>query len=144
VEWQQGTIAGYIGIPLFTAAFFLRIWARMHIGEHTRGSKLACFGIVKTGPYKYIKHPLYLSNLMAGAAFAFFHAGFSFSVLGFCIIYGFFLAVLAINENKFLQSINSHVELPITPQYIHNILWNDRYTWLWQIAIIVIIFLKKL
>jgi protein-S-isoprenylcysteine O-methyltransferase Ste14 len=75
----------------------------MHIGEHTRGSELVCPEIVSTGPYKHIKHPLYLSNFMAGAAFALFHAGFSAAALGFCSIYGFFMAILAKNENRFLK-----------------------------------------
>ena len=90
-------------VPLLAAAFFLRFWARKHIGEHSRGSEIACPEIVKTGPYKYIKHPLYISNFMAGAAFALFHSGFSFVTLGFCIVYGGFLGVLAYNENVFLE-----------------------------------------
>jgi len=129
---------GYTWIPIFIAAFFLRIWARMHIGEHSRGSELACPEIVKTGPYKYIKHPLYLSNFMAGAAFAIFHTGFSLAALGFCTIYAYFLTYLAQKENAFLKSCSmSHVPCPKPP------IINDYATWLWQITMLLLIVLRK-
>lgn len=92
-----------IGILIFLCSVILRIWARMHIGEHSRGYELACPEVVKTGPYKIIKHPLYVSNFLAGVSFTIFHAGFEYYSLIFCIIYAAFLGLLAHNENKFLQ-----------------------------------------
>jgi protein-S-isoprenylcysteine O-methyltransferase Ste14 len=133
---------GYTGIPLFFAACFLRIWARMHIGEHSRAGELACPEIVKTGPYRYIRHPLYLSNFMAGIAFAVFHAGFSFGALGFCGVYGGFLWWLALNENRFLSRISNTTQKEQSRR-LAPVLWNDRFTWLWQIVIILLIFLRK-
>ena len=134
--------AGYVGIAFFAAAFFLRIWARMHIGEHSRGKELDCPGIVKTGPYRYIKHPLYLSNFMAGTAFAFFHAGFSLGTFGFCGIYGCFLVFLAYNENSYLIS-DSISQAPSPKQSIIKSIISDRFTWLWQIIMVMSIFLIK-
>jgi len=131
--------AGYIGVLLFVLAFFLRVWARMHIGEHSRGSELACPEIVKTGPYRYVKHPLYISNFMAGAAFAFFHAGFSYASLGFCAVYGVFLFFLAYKENDFLALCHTS-DVTNSKQSIVKSIINDRYTWLWQIAMLVFIF----
>jgi protein-S-isoprenylcysteine O-methyltransferase Ste14 len=133
------------GVPIFFAAFFLRIWARQHIGEHSRGNELACDGVVKTGPYKHIKHPLYLSNFMAGVAFALFHAGLSLATLGFCAIYGFFLVILAINENRFLK----HTELQVSHPVSHISSFkksaiDDLPTWLWQIIMLALIFLRKM
>ncbi|MDR1811872.1 MAG: hypothetical protein LBQ87_03520 [Candidatus Fibromonas sp.] len=133
--------AGWVGIPLFFAACFLRVWARMHIGEHSRGRELACPEIVKTGPYRYIRHPLYLSNFMAGVAFAVFHAGFSFGALWFCGLYGGFLWWLARNENGFLRGAAASQKEQ--SRGIALALWNDRFTWLWQIIIILLIFLRK-
>jgi len=135
-------LAGYVGILLLAAAFFLRIWARMYIGEHSRGSELACSEIVGTGPYRFIKHPLYLSNFMAGVAFALFHAGVSLWALGFCAIYGCFLLFLARKENVFL------ISRPISPasclkQSIIKSIASDRFTWLWQIILAFLIFLRK-
>jgi protein-S-isoprenylcysteine O-methyltransferase Ste14 len=132
----------FFWIPFFVIAFFLRVWARMNIGEHTRGNELACPEIAKTGPYKYIRHPLYLSNFMAGAAFALFHAGFSFWTLGFCAIYGIFLIILAHKENIFLKSCHNTPPHPSKKPFKQSII-NDRYTWIWQIVMIMFIFLRK-
>jgi protein-S-isoprenylcysteine O-methyltransferase Ste14 len=133
-----------LGVPLFIAAAFLRVWARMHIGEHTRKDELSCPGLVQSGPYKYMNHPLYLSNFMAGASFALFHAGFSLGALGFCAAYGVFLAVLAVNENKFLTSRrDSSPRLPLRRAALINAIWGDRYTWLWQIIILTLVFSLK-
>jgi len=127
-----------IGIPIFLAAFFLRIWARRHIGEHSRGSELVCDEIVKTGPYRYIKHPLYLSNFMAGMAFAIFHAGFSWATFGFCAIYSIFLVILAINENRFLKTAEPQISYTPKKSVI-----KDLPTWLWQVVLLWLIFLRK-
>ncbi|MDR0516765.1 MAG: hypothetical protein LBH25_06920 [Fibromonadaceae bacterium] len=133
-----------LAVFLFIAAFFLRVWARMYIGEHTRGSELSCPKFASIGPYRYIKHPIYLSNFMAGAAFALFHAGFSVAALGFCAIYGFFLATLAMKENNFLKK-----EGKATPHHMPHIqnplksAMNDFPTWFWQIAMLILIFLRK-
>jgi len=127
-----------IWIPIFLAAFFLRIWARQHIGEHSRGSKLVCDAIVKTGPYRYIKHPLYLSNFMAGVAFAIFHAGFSLAMFGFCAIYGVFLTILAVNENRFLKS--AELQVSYTPK---KSAIKDLPTWIWQVVLLGLVFLRK-
>ncbi|MCL2261104.1 MAG: hypothetical protein FWC15_07110 [Fibromonadales bacterium] len=135
----------YIGIPFLVAAFFLRIWARMHIGEHSRGSELACPEIVKTGPYKYINHPLYLSNFMAGVAFALFHTGFSMGTLIFCIIYAIFLIYLAKKESYFIAA---SLQLA-TPRQLRchpskrGEFFKDQATWLWQIAMLLLITLRK-
>jgi protein-S-isoprenylcysteine O-methyltransferase Ste14 len=129
------------GVLFFLAAFFLRIWARMHIGKHSRASEIACPEMVVTGPYKYVKHPLYISNFMAGAAFALFHAGFSFATLGFCAIYGIFLAILAINENKFLENAVAQVKSH-TISFTQSI-WSDIPTWLCQAVMLAFIFLRK-
>jgi isoprenylcysteine carboxyl methyltransferase (ICMT) family protein YpbQ len=135
---------GYFGILFFLAAFFLRIWARLHIGEHSRGNELVCNEIVKTGPYRYIKHPLYISNLVTGMAFALFHAGFSLTMLGFCVIYGIFLVILAINENKLIKYANPQIQCPrpCIPSLKKSVI-NDLPTWLWQIAMLILIFLRK-
>jgi len=135
-------LAGYVGILLWAASFFLRVWARMYIGEHSRGSELACSEIVDKGPYRFIKHPLYISNFTAGVAFALFHAGFSFEVLGFCAVYGFFLFFLAYKENDFLISCPiSHASC--FKQSIIKSIVSDRFTWVWQIVLLLLIFLRK-
>jgi len=134
-----------IGTALLAVAIFLRIWARMHIGEHSRGSELACPEISKTGPYKYISHPLYLSNFMAGAAFAIFHAGFSLGTLAFCTVYAMFLIYLAKKESYFIAASLQ----PATPRQLRchpskrGEFLKDQATWFWQITLLLLIALRK-
>jgi len=132
----------FAGIPLFLAACFLRVWARMYIGEHSRGGELACPEVVRTGPYKYVRHPLYISNFIAGAAFAVFHAGFSLGALGFCGVYGSFLCWLAWNENRFLSCVSNTTHKEQAHGFA-SALWNDRFTWFWQIVVILFIILLQ-
>ncbi|MDR3000210.1 MAG: hypothetical protein LBU89_03005 [Fibromonadaceae bacterium] len=132
----------FAGIAFFAAATFLRIWARRHIGEHSRGAELACPKIVQSGPYKYTRHPLYISNFMAGVAFALFHSGFSLGTLIFCSIYGVFLALLARQENIFLESCPNKSQVSSLP--IIKSIKNDRYTWLWQFLMLALIYCRKM
>jgi hypothetical protein len=79
---------------------------------------------------------------MAGAAFALFHAGFSFATLGFCAVYGGFLGFLAYNESVFLRGQAQKID-PIAPLSPSVSLKNDLPTWFWQIAMLILIFLRK-
>ena len=42
----------------------LRLRAAASIGAHSRGLSLRAPELVKTGPYAFVRHPLYLGNLM--------------------------------------------------------------------------------
>jgi len=54
--------------PLLVAGLALRIWARAHIGPHSRGRNLSAPERCVGGPYRWIGHPLYLANLLVAAA----------------------------------------------------------------------------
>ncbi|MYB95868.1 isoprenylcysteine carboxylmethyltransferase family protein [Candidatus Poribacteria bacterium] len=60
--------AGYtivIGIPFIVAGEFLRIWAVGYAGASTRARTLgAARDLVTTGPYSYVRNPLYLGNFL--------------------------------------------------------------------------------
>jgi protein-S-isoprenylcysteine O-methyltransferase Ste14 len=49
-------------LPLVTSALLLRLWARGHL---ERGVP-----VTQTGPYAYVRHPLYLGSFFLGLAFA--------------------------------------------------------------------------
>lgn len=42
----------------------LRIWARRHIGLHSRGALPQAPCRVVSGPYRYVSHPLYAANVL--------------------------------------------------------------------------------
>jgi len=132
-----------LAIPLFVLSVSLRIWARMYIGMHSRGSELCAPQIIKSGPYSFFKHPLYLSNWLAGASFAILYSGFSEICAIFCLVYLVFLLLLAFKENSFLKEMQPAPQIDtFEPRIIKSIL-NDRWTWLWQFSFIFLILAVK-
>ena len=55
----------WLGMVLI--GILLRLWAGAHIGPHSSGIVLTFGPRAKTGPYKILRHPLYLSNLLVSA-----------------------------------------------------------------------------
>ena len=54
------------GIALVVVGELLRSWALGWTGEHTRSQELKASFLVTGGPYKYIRNPLYLGNILNG------------------------------------------------------------------------------
>lgn len=54
-----------IGVPFIVIGEFLRIWAVGYAGASTRARTLgAARDLVTTGPYSYVRNPLYLGNFL--------------------------------------------------------------------------------
>jgi len=132
-----------LAAPIFVFSVSLRIWARMHIGLHSRRSELCAPQIVKSGPYSFFKHPLYLSNWLAGVSFAILYSGFSEICAIFCLVYLVFLLLLAFKENSFLKEMQPNPQIGIfEPRIIKSVL-SDKWTWLWQFSFIFLILAAK-
>lgn len=54
------------GVALSVIGELLRSWALGWTGEHTRSQELKATFLVTGGPYKYIRNPLYLGNILNG------------------------------------------------------------------------------
>lgn len=92
------------GILLIFVAIVIRVTARRSIGLHSRGSKLEAPRLVREGIYSVVRHPLYLSNGLAGSGFILLHLhwqNLTFAYLGMLWI---FIGFLAMNEDRFLKS----------------------------------------
>lgn len=57
------------------AGLALRLWARRHIGPHSRGRILSTEVKCTGGPYRYLAHPLYTANLLVIAGVSTMLAG---------------------------------------------------------------------
>lgn len=61
-------------VPLL-AGLGLRLWARHHIGAHSRGRILSSAVRCTGGPYRFLHHPLYVANFLVVLAIASLLAG---------------------------------------------------------------------
>ena len=70
----------WLGIPVIVSGEALRVWSQGHIEKRTR--------LANSGPYAYVRNPLYLSNYLIGLGFVLI-----FSNLWILLIYsiGFFI-----------------------------------------------------
>ncbi|MFO7651214.1 MAG: methyltransferase [bacterium] len=61
------------GLPVILAGLALRFWAMGHIGAAARSSRIGAQARVTSGPYRLLRHPLYLGNalIVAGMLVAF-------------------------------------------------------------------------
>ena len=97
-----------IGVPFIVIGELLRIWAVGYAGASTRARTLgAASDLVTTGPYRYVRNPLYLGNFLLS--------------LGVCLvanvywlvavlIVGYFsqyLPIIALEEAYLLESCGS-------------------------------------
>lgn len=58
-------VRGAIGLALQVSSALLAIWARRHLGRHWSGAitAKADHELVRTGPYRLVRHPIYSSML---------------------------------------------------------------------------------
>jgi len=75
-----------LGVAIQTAFLLLAVWARRHLGRNWSAEVRIAVGheLVRSGPYKYLRHPIYTAvlGMVLGSAVAVnqFHAllGFGF------------------------------------------------------------------
>jgi protein-S-isoprenylcysteine O-methyltransferase Ste14 len=90
--WPRSFGAYLFGLALLIAGLSFAVWARVHLGRNWSGTVSVKEGheLIRTGPYAYVRHPIYTGLLLAvlGTAIA---SGTVRGALGFLII----LAALA-------------------------------------------------
>jgi protein-S-isoprenylcysteine O-methyltransferase Ste14 len=62
------SLAGYwLGVALLTAGLVFAVWARLHLGSNWSGMVTLKreHALVLTGPYRWVRHPIYTGLLLA-------------------------------------------------------------------------------
>lgn len=74
-----------VGLPTAIAGELLRCWAVGYSGETTRGDRVTAAKLVTSGPYAYVRNPLYLGNFITALGFTVAFTGKN-SPLGRCAL----------------------------------------------------------
>jgi protein-S-isoprenylcysteine O-methyltransferase Ste14 len=89
--WTQTALTEGIGLAFTAAGLCFAVWARMHLGKYWSGriTLKVDHRVIQTGPYAWVRHPIYSGLILAlfgtaltlGTISAF--AGFVFMVISF-------------------------------------------------------------
>jgi protein-S-isoprenylcysteine O-methyltransferase Ste14 len=89
--WTQTALTVGIGLAFTAAGLCFAVWARMHLGKYWSGriTLKVDHRVIQTGPYAWVRHPIYSGLILAlfgtaltlGTISAF--AGFVFMVISF-------------------------------------------------------------
>jgi len=60
------TIGDITGIGCLVLGGLLRIWAVSYPGKHTRSRRIKAPLLITTGPYAFVRNPIYLGNFLIG------------------------------------------------------------------------------
>jgi protein-S-isoprenylcysteine O-methyltransferase Ste14 len=72
---------------LIAAGIGLRSWAGAYLGGHGNASKAMAPMLIREGPYRFSRNPLYLSNLLAGSGLVLFAGGLPLWLEGLALIF---------------------------------------------------------
>jgi len=85
--WPPSPLPDWFGVALLAGGLAFAVWARVHLGSNWSGSVTVKEGheLVRSGPYAYVRHPIYTGLLAAvlGTAIA---SGTVRAALAFAII----------------------------------------------------------
>ena len=70
-----------VGLGSLIAGGLLRIWALSHGGRCSRSQRAQTPKLITTGPYAYIRHPIYVGNLLIGLGMSFLSEAFPLMLL---------------------------------------------------------------
>ena len=107
ISWRNGSFLPAIwftvaGLLITIAGLAFAIWARVHLGKNWSGMPTIReeHTIIRTGPYRFVRHPIYSGLILALTGTA---IGIGYFIIFCCVILIFGLFVIKFRmEEKFL------------------------------------------
>lgn len=90
------------GIGCLVAGELLRIWSVSHAGKFTRSRRIKAQALITSGPYAYIRNPIYVGNFLIGLGFVLLSGALPFIPV-FLALFGMQYSVITCEEEKFLR-----------------------------------------
>ncbi len=97
--WLPSPWRSQLAVILVGLGFAGAVWARVHLGRNWSGTVTVKQGheLIRTGPYAYVRHPIY-TGLLAAFLGSALECNEPRALLGFALILGSFLYKLRIEE----------------------------------------------
>ena len=99
--WMD-TFIDHLGIVSLICGAFLRVWAVSHVGRCTRSRRLKATVLVTTGPYAYVRHPIYVGNFFIGLGMIILSEALVF-MPAFLLLFTFQYRAIISTEDEFLK-----------------------------------------
>jgi protein-S-isoprenylcysteine O-methyltransferase Ste14 len=97
--WERSTPLGLLALLMVAGGAAFGVWARLTIGTNWSGNVTFKEGheLIQSGPYRYVRHPIYSALLLMGLGSALYYAqAFGFALLGFALVV--FVAKMRLEE----------------------------------------------
>jgi protein-S-isoprenylcysteine O-methyltransferase Ste14 len=110
----QTSVYPVVGVGILAAGLSFAVWARLHLGPNWSGAVTLKedHALIRTGPYKYVRHPIYSGILLALLGTA--------VVIGECRgLLAFALAFMGLAYKSKVEEGRMHDIFPEYDQYCH-------------------------
>jgi protein-S-isoprenylcysteine O-methyltransferase Ste14 len=104
-QYEDGwldTMANVIAVITLILGELIRIWAVSHAGKCTRSRHLKAPVLVTTGPYAFVRHPIYIGNFLIGLGMVLLSEALVFIPV-FLLLFVCLYDAIVSEEEKFLS-----------------------------------------
>jgi protein-S-isoprenylcysteine O-methyltransferase Ste14 len=101
-ETWADAFADTVGVGILIAGYLLRVWALSYGGRCSRSRRAETPKLITTGPYAYIRHPIYVGNLFIGLGMILLSEAFPLTLL-FLAFFALHHRIIIPAEEEFLK-----------------------------------------